>query len=358
MSNRTFIIAEAGVNHNGSFDMAKQLVDVAADRGADAVKFQTFISEKAVSTFAEKADYQKRLTCINESQLEMVRKLELSFEEFKELKNYCKKKKILFLSTAFDLESLDFLHDVINVPIFKIPSGEITNGPLILKAAKTQKPIILSTGMSTLDDIENALAVMNYGYLYSESEPKSFAEIKKTYKESDKRVIKEKVSILHCTTEYPAPFNELNLQAIQTLSKSFGTTVGYSDHSEGIIASISAVALGAKVIEKHFTLNKNMDGPDHQASLEPYELQEMIEGIRKIETSLGNGIKTMTKSEQKNFNIARKSLVAEKVIKDGELFTPSNVAMKRPGYGKSPLFYWEMIGKKSNKNYKRDEPIL
>ncbi|HJF32261.1 MAG TPA: N-acetylneuraminate synthase [Sporosarcina psychrophila] len=357
MKTKTFIIAEAGVNHNGSLKIAKQLVDVAVKAGADAVKFQTFISEKAVSTYAEKADYQKRLTDKSESQLEMVKKLELSFEEFKEISNYCESKNILFLSTAFDLESLVFLDREINIPIFKIPSGEITNGLLMLNAAKTQKSIILSTGMSTLEDIDNALAVMNYGYLFPEKTPVDFAEIKRLYNETDVKIIKEKVSILHCTTEYPAPFEELNLKAIQTLSKRFGTKVGLSDHSNGIIAPIAAVALGAEIIEKHFTLDNKMLGPDHQASLEPPELKEMIDNIRKIECSLGDGIKKMTESEKKNYSIARKSLVAEKEIVEGEILTSENVGMKRPGNGMNPLFYWEIIGRESKKTYKRDEPI-
>lgn len=352
---KIFIIAEAGVNHNGSIGIAKRLIDVAADAGADAVKFQTFISEKSVSTYAEKAEYQKIQTDSNESQLEMVKKLELSFEEFIMLSEYCKLKNILFLSTPFDLDSVQFLNEQINVPLFKIPSGEITNGPLILEIARTQKDVILSTGMSTLEDIENALAVLYYGYTCPTKTPTSFEEIVNNYKDSDKEVVSQKVTILHCTTEYPAPFNELNLKAIQTIKDMFNTKVGFSDHSEGILASIAAVVLGATTIEKHFTLDKNFEGPDHKASLEPFELKEMIKSIRMIEQSLGDGKKILAKSEVKNLVIARKSLVANKEIKKGELFTEENVTTKRPGHGRKPLQYWEVIGEKAEKNYERDE---
>lgn len=355
MKNNTFIIAEAGVNHNGSLKLAFALVDAAVESGADAVKFQTFISEKAVSTFAEKADYQKNTTKKNESQLEMIKKLELSFEEFEKLAAYCKKKEILFLSTAFDLESLRFLDEKLNVPLFKIPSGEITNGPLMLNAAKTQKDIILSTGMSTIVDIENALAIINYGYLYPHKTPSKLEEIHDLYQGTDCKLIQKKVTILHCTTEYPAPFDELNLRVMQTLTEKFQTKAGFSDHSRGILAPIAAVAMGAKVIEKHFTLNKNMEGPDHQASLEPDELKEMVQNIRIVEQFLGSSEKQRTDSEMKNLIIARKSLVANVPISRGEVFTEENIAIKRPGNGISPLKYWDVLGKKANKDFERDE---
>lgn len=325
---KVFIIAEAGVNHNGDLNLAKRLVDVAVDAGCDAVKFQTFKAENVVSKNAQKAEYQKVTTSKNESQLEMIKKLELSYESFAELKKYCDNKKILFLSTPFDLESVDFL-DSIDIPIFKIPSGEITNLPYLRKINNTGKKIILSTGMSNLFEIEEALNVL---------------------KDCE-------VSILHANTQYPTPMEDVNLLAMQTIKTKFNKEVGYSDHTLGIEVSIAAVALGATTIEKHFTLDKNMEGPDHKASLEPDELKQMVKSIRNIEKALGTGEKTPSKSETPNIEIARKSIVAKTQIKKGEIFSDKNLTVKRPAKGISPMKWDEVIGLAAHKDYDEDELI-
>ena len=327
----TFIIAEAGVNHNGDISVARNLIDAAAISGADAVKFQTFIPENVISVFAEKADYQKESTGADESQLEMIKKLYLSFDQFIILSEYAKQKGILFLSTPFDIDSLDFL-ETLDMPVIKVPSGEIINLPLLIAIAALQKPVILSTGMSTLEEIRFARNTLLSGGA-------------------------EKVSLLHCNTEYPTPFEDANLLAMNALKKEFGGEVGYSDHTLGIEAPIAAVALGASIIEKHFTLDKTMDGPDHACSLEPDELKSMVAAIRNIEIALGRRVKAPTESESKNISIARKSIVAARDILTGEEFTKHNLAIKRPGNGISPTKWFEVIGKTAKRDFIFDELI-
>ena len=327
-----FIIAEAGVNHNGSLKLAKKLVDEAKNAGVDCIKFQTFIAENIVSKTAVKAEYQKQNTNNScESQYNMLKKLELSFSDFIELNNYCKAKNIQFLSTAFDFDSIDFLSSL-DMNVWKIPSGEITNLPYLIKIANLGKDIILSTGMSTMEEIQNALSVL------------------KTNGAGN-------ITVLHCTTEYPAPFADVNLKAMLTIKDEFNVNIGYSDHTKGIEIPISAVALGATVIEKHFTLDKNMQGPDHKASLEPHELKKMVESIRNVESALGDGIKRLAESEKKNISIARKSIIAKRDIKKGEIFTQENLTVKRPGNGISPMKWFEILGQEAIKDFKEDELI-
>ena len=330
--NKTFVIAEAGVNHNGSIQIAKKLIDVAVSSGADAVKFQTFKAENLVCKGMEKADYQKKNTMNNESQFEMIKRLELDKKTHYDLVKYCEK-KIMFLSTPFDNESIDLLNSL-EIPIFKIPSGEITNLPFLKKIAGLNKKVILSTGMSTLEEVSTAIkALLNEG------------------------LDREDLTVLHATSEYPCPINEVNLLAMKTLGKKFRIKFGYSDHTEGIVVPISAVALGASVVEKHFTLDREMDGPDHKSSLEPDELKLMIECIRKIEAALGDGKKTPSQSEIKNINIARKFIVASKFIKLGEVFTTSNIIAKRSGKGISPIYWDNVIGQKAKKDFDGDQII-
>ncbi|MFA4133389.1 MULTISPECIES: N-acetylneuraminate synthase [unclassified Brevibacillus] len=356
MSN-VFIIAEAGVNHNGSVEMAKQLILAAANAGADAVKFQTFKSEKVISKFAEKASYQKSTTGSDESQLEMVKKLELSAEAHYELMAYCDQCNIQFLSTPFDMESVDLLVEKMKVTLLKIPSGEITNGPLILKIAQTGLPVILSTGMATLGEIEQALSVLAFGYTVTNQSPSLQAFHNAFLSKAGQKALKEKVQLLQCTTEYPSPYEDVNLNAMNTMFHAFGLPVGLSDHTEGIAIPIAAVARGAIVIEKHFTLDKRLPGPDHKASLEPEELKAMVKSIRQVEVAIGSSLKTPAPSEIKNKEIARKSLVAARNIRSGETFTEENLMCKRPGNGISPMYYWEMIGQVAKKDYQEDEVI-
>jgi N,N'-diacetyllegionaminate synthase len=329
---KVFIIAEAGVNHNGSIEIAKQLIDKASEAGADAVKFQTFKAENLVSRSAPKADYQQKTTGQSESQFEMIKKLELDIHAHHELKSYCDQKEILFLSTAFDLDSIDLLESF-GIPFYKIPSGEITNLPYLRKIAATGKSVIISTGMADLGEIEDALEVLIKGELTLDM-----------------------VTILHCNTEYPTPMKDVNLKAMQTIGAAFpGVQIGYSDHTLGIEIPIAAVAMGASLIEKHFTLDKNMEGPDHRASLEPNELKEMVSAIRNIEMALGNGIKKPSPSEQKNKSMARKSLVAIRSIKKGEIFSSKNIGVKRPGSGINPMRWNEILGQVAQKDYQEDE---
>ena len=355
----TFIIAEAGVNHNGNLDMAMQLVDVASEAGADAVKFQTFKAEKLVSIVAPKAEYQKKLTSTNESQLEMLRKLELDEEGHRVLMERCLQRGVEFLSTPFDLESLDLLVNKFNLSRLKMPSGEITNAPLLLKAAQSGKPIILSTGMSTLGEIETALGVLAFGYTHSvNNENPSIKGFEQAFcSEAGQVALAKKVVLLHCTTEYPALINEVNLRVLETMRNAFNLPVGYSDHASGITISIAAVALGAVVIEKHFTMDRTLRGPDHKASLEPDELKLMVQSIRQVDKALGSSRKVPTLSENKNKPIARKSLVVTQRIKKGEPFTLKNLTAKRPGVGISPLYYWEWLGRLADKDYKQDELV-
>lgn len=325
-----YIIAEAGVNHNGSFDIACKLVDAAKKAGVDCVKFQTFKSENLVSHNASKADYQKATTG-DSSQQDMLRQLELSYDEFIKLKEYCDKVGVRFLSTPFDFESIDFLN-TIDMPFWKIPSGEVTNLPYLMALAKTGKPIVMSTGMCEMDEIEAAIKVL---------------------KENGASEIK----LLHCNTEYPTPFEDVNLKAMDAMHERFGVEVGYSDHTKGIEVPIAAVALGATIIEKHFTLDRNMEGPDHRASLEPEELAAMVSGIRNIEKAIGLGDKTASPSERKNKAVARKSIVAKTDIKKGELFTEENITVKRPGSGINPMRWFEILGKEAVRDFKEDELI-
>ncbi|EFC2598027.1 N-acetylneuraminate synthase [Escherichia coli] len=354
----TLIIAEAGVNHNGDEKLAFKLVDAAHKAGADIVKFQTFKAKNLVTAEAVQADYQVANTKKQESQLEMLSRLELSWEAHHKLVSYCNKLGIEFLSTAFDSESLDFLVNELGVKRLKLPSGELTNAPLILEHARTGCDIIVSTGMATLAEIEAALGVIAFGYTAPEEAVPSIEAFQRAYSsEVGQKALKEKVIVLHCTTEYPAPVEEINLRAMDTLRQAFGLPVGYSDHSEGIMIPVAAVARGAVVIEKHFTLDKNMEGPDHKASLEPVELEAMIAAIHQIEKALGNSIKAPTVSEIKNKSVARKSLVAAKTIIAGESFTSDNLAIKRPGTGMSPYLYWNLINEVSENDYLPGELI-
>lgn len=327
----TFIIAEVGVNHNGSVDIAKKMIDTAKACGADAVKFQTFVSENLVSRFADKAEYQKETTGNNESQLAMIKKLELSYDDFRDLKRYAESGGLDFMSTPFDHDSIDFLAEL-GMDIFKIPSGEITNLPYLVKIAELKRRVILSTGMSTLPEIKEAI------------------EILKKYGTTD-------ITLLHCNTAYPTPYRDVNLNAMKTLRDSFGLPVGYSDHTKGIEVPIAAAALGAVVIEKHFTLDRNMEGPDHKASLEPDELKQMVTSIRNIEDALGSSEKRLTESEAVNRDIARKSIVAKCDIKAGTVLSEDNLTVKRPGNGISPMKWFEVLGKKAPRDFEYDELI-
>lgn len=348
----TYIIAEAGVNHNGDEKLAFALVDAAHKAGVDVVKFQTFKANKLVTEYAKQAEYQASNTGRSESQLAMLSRLELSYEAHKRLVAYCKDLGIEFLSTAFDSESLDFLVNNLKLTTLKIPSGELTNAPFVLAHAKTRCKLIVSTGMATLAEIEQALGVIAFGLINDVTVEPSPSAFESAYASKEgQQLLKQYVTILHCTTEYPAPVNEINLKAMNAIGSAFGLAVGYSDHTQGIVIPITAVALGAKIIEKHFTLDRNMEGPDHQASLEPDELSEMVSAIRKVEIAMGSGVKIPQESELKNKAIARKSLVASQNIGIGELFTSDNLAVKRPGDGMSPYKYWSLLGKSSQKKY-------
>ncbi|MBL5900981.1 N-acetylneuraminate synthase [Lelliottia amnigena] len=354
----TLIIAEAGVNHNGDEKLAFELVDAAFKAGADIVKFQTFKAKNLVTADAVQAEYQVANTQKKESQLDMLSRLELSWEAHHKLVAYCNELGIEFLSTAFDSESLAFLVNDLGIKRLKLPSGELTNAPLVLEHARTGCDIIVSTGMATLSEIEAALGVIAFGYTAAQDALPGIEAFQSAYSsEEGQKALKEKVIILHCTTEYPAPMEEINLRVMDTLKQAFDLPAGYSDHSEGIAIPIAAVARGAVVIEKHFTLDKNMDGPDHKASLEPNELASMVKSIRQVEKALGHTIKAPTISEIKNKRVARKSLVAEKTIEEGEQFTSANMAIKRPGTGMSPYLYWEMQGKKAGRHYEPGELI-
>lgn len=325
------VIAEAGVNHNGDFNIAKKMVDAAKEAGADYIKFQTFEASKLVVKNAEKADYQKRSGNSEESQHEMLGKLALTKENFIALRNYCVDIGVGFISTPFDLESIDFLEEL-NMDFWKIPSGEVTNLPYLEKIGKTGKKVVMSTGMCDIHEIKAALETL------------------------EKNGVGE-IILLHCNTEYPTPYEDVNLKAMKYIEGMTGKKVGYSDHTLGIEVPIAAAALGAVIIEKHFTLDKNMKGPDHNASLEPSELQRMVKSIRNIENALGNAEKEPTISEKKNISIARKSIVAKKMIKKGEIFTENNITTKRPGIGISPMKWYEIIGTKAKRDFEEDELI-
>ena len=334
MSTKTLIIAEAGVNHNGSLILAKQLVDEAVKAGADIIKFQTFKAEKLVSKSAKQAEYQqKNIGKTDNSQYNMLKKLELNHLQHEELITYCREKNIRFFSTAFDLDSIEYLHSL-NLGMWKIPSGEITNYPYLKKIAQYKEPVILSTGMCELSNIEDAIQVLlRYG------------------------LKNEQITVLHCNTEYPTPMRDVNLKAMLEIKNKFHVAVGYSDHTEGIEVPIAAVALGATIIEKHFTLDKNMEGPDHKASIEPQELQAMVKAIRNIEQALGDGHKTISYSEQKNIEIAQKSIVAACPIRKGELLTDKNLTVMRPGNGISPMRWEEVIGTHAKHDYQKEDMI-
>jgi N-acetylneuraminate synthase len=349
-----FIIAEAGVNHNGSLERAKQLIEVAAEAGADAVKFQTFKAEDLISRGAPKADYQKATTDVTESQLEMLRRLELDQSSHEALFTFCRGRDLEFMSTPFDGDSVDLLVKL-GVARLKVSSGEITNAPLLLKMARTGLPIIMSTGMASLGEVEAALGVLAFGYLDYRQRP-SLAEFHRAWREGQNG-LQEKVTLLHCTSEYPAPVEEANLRAMETLARAFGLPVGYSDHTPGIAVAIAAAALGARVIEKHFTLDKSSPGPDHKASLDPGELRSLVKNIRRVEAALGSGLKISTLSELKNLDIVRKSLVATRRIRKGECFSEDNLTSKRPGNGISPLHYWDWIGRVAERDFQPDEII-
>jgi len=355
----TLIIAEAGVNHNGNKRLAFELIDAAVDAGADIIKFQTFKAKHLVAKHAKKADYQIKNSQYEESQFDMLSRLELPFDTHFELVEYCNKLGIEFLSTAFDQESLKFLVDELKIKRLKLPSGELTNSPLVLEHARTNCDLIVSTGMASLAEIEEALGIIAYGYLSKISQSPSRDLFKHAYCSAEgQQILRDKVSILHCTTEYPAPLDEINLNVIDALKTTFGLRVGYSDHTEGVFTPIAAVAKGATIIEKHFTLDKSLDGPDHKASLEPHELNSMIRGIRELEISLGTTVKFPTVSEVKNKIIARKSLVASRDIKKGEIFDETNLAIKRPGYGIEPIQYWSKLGETATQSYKEDDLII
>jgi len=330
---KTIIIAEAGVNHNGSIEIAKQLIDAAAAAGVDYVKFQTFKAEKLTSKQARMADYQKKNTGEDDSQLAMLKKLELSEQDHYVLIDYCKQKGVRFFSTAFDSESVDCLHQL-GLGLWKVPSGELTNYPYLKQIAQFGEPVILSTGMSEMSDIEAAMEVLQ-----------------------NNGVRKNQITILHCNTEYPTPYEDVNLKAMQTIKDKLGVEVGYSDHTQGIEVPIAAVALGASVIEKHFTLDRNLPGPDQAASLEPKELKQMVEAIRHIEVALGSGEKEITESERKNISVARKSIVAACDIKKGDMLTENNLTVKRPGNGISPMLWEQVIGTLAIRDFKEDELI-
>ena len=330
---KTLIIAEAGVNHNGDLILAQKLIDVAAEAGVDFVKFQTFKSDKLLTPYAKKAEYQSQTVDDTESQYSMLKKLELSREMHETLIGHCELRGIKFFSTGFDLESIDLLSEL-GLDRFKIPSGEITNLPYLNKIGRYGKPVILSTGMATLKEVGNAL-----NQLEGAGTPRN------------------RITVLQCTTEYPTPMIDVNLRAMLTIRDAFGVHVGYSDHTLGIEVAIAAVALGASVIEKHFTLDRDLPGPDHKASLEPNELKSMVDAIRNIEKAMGNGIKRPSSSELKNMPIARKSLVAACIIQEGEVFTETNLTVKRPGTGLSPMRWEEVIGLHASRNFAPDELI-
>lgn len=328
---RVYIIAEAGVNHNGDLEIAKKMISAAKQAGADAIKFQTFFAENLVTKEAQMARYQQQNTGRKETQFEMLKKLELSYGDYEILKKMCDEENIEFLSTPFDIESIEILQKL-NVRKFKIPSGEVTNYPYLVQIAQTEKPIIMSSGMCTWDELTEAVNVL------------------KEYGAKD-------ISLLHCTTEYPAPFNDVNLKVMEAMKNKFKVKVGYSDHTKGIEIAIAAAALGAEIIEKHFTLDKNLEGPDHKASLEPLELEAMVQAIRNVEKAKGNDKKVPSEAELRNMVVVRKSIVAKRDIKAGEIFSEENLTTKRPATGISPMMWKAIIGQKAMRDFMKDEQI-
>lgn len=355
---KCFVIAEAGVNHNGSPEMGMRLIDAAAEAGADAVKFQTFKAENLVTSSAQKAAYQQRTTAADESQFAMLKRLELPYGAHHQLLDHCRKVGIEFMSTAFDMDSLNFLVGDLGLKTLKIPSGEITNAPMLLEHARTGNDLIISTGMATLGEVESALGVIAYGLMGGSGTKPSVETFQEAYASlRGQQLLKEKVTLLHCTTEYPAPVEDINLNAMLTMRSAFGLRVGYSDHSEGIIVPVAAVAVGAEVIEKHFTLDQTLEGPDHRASLEPHDLKAMVAAIRTVGQAMGDGRKGPKASELKNRSVARKSLVAARGIRKGEPFSEANLTVKRPGTGMSPFRFWDLLGEAASHDYAVDEAI-
>lgn len=354
---KTYIIAEVGVNHNGSLKMAEELIKVAKDSGANAVKFQTFKAENLVTKNARQAEYQIQNMNGASSQFEMLKKLELSFEEFEHLQAFCKMQDIEFLSTPFDADSADFLIDRLGMSSVKIPSGELTNIPFLHYIATKGHKMIVSTGMGILDEVHDALSYIAYGLAYPTQSVEE--DLVQAFYQTDhaKGLLREHVVLLHCTTQYPAPIESINLRAMGTLQEEFKIPVGFSDHSAGINLAMVAVGMGAVVIEKHFTLDRSLEGPDHKASLEPDELKALISGIREVETALGDGIKRPSEKELQNRIPARKSIVAKKTIRAGEEFTSSNLTFKRPGEGIEPKKYWTLLGQKASKDFNEDDLI-
>ncbi|MGJ3259924.1 MAG: N-acetylneuraminate synthase [Rhodospirillales bacterium] len=352
-----FFIAEAGVNHNGDRDIAFRLVDAAAAAGADAVKFQTFSAEALASETAPKAAYQNETTDAGESQLDMLRRLELSHALHVELRDYCATKNIAFMSSPFDLDSVRFLAEDLKLPTLKVPSGEITNGPFLLEVARTGCGIILSTGMSTLDEVRTALGVLAFAMTDADGAP-SLAAFEAAFASyAGYAALSTRVAVLHCTSAYPTPPSDANLRAMVTLRDTFGLKTGYSDHTEGTACGLAAAALGAEIIEKHFTLDKSLPGPDHKASLDPAELAAYVAGIRTVEAALGDGIKEPRPSELDTRDVARKSLVALRPIAAGDTFTADNLGAKRPGTGVPPMHYWEHLGEPAPRDIEAEELV-
>ncbi|HJN37484.1 MAG TPA: N-acetylneuraminate synthase [Gammaproteobacteria bacterium] len=355
--NKVAIIAECGINHNGSLKRAKEMVDIAIDSGADFVKFQIFNTEALVRKEAPLAAYQKKSVNNSDSQFELLKRYELTEQDFKELYDYCVKKKISFLATPFDIGSLQFLNSL-GVEYIKVSSGDLTNGPLLLEMARLNKNIILSTGMANLDDIFNALAILQYGYDNRDSKnPQLFDDIAWLSEQKNFSKLRDNVTILHCTSSYPAEPKSLNLRAIQTLQDKTNLTIGYSDHSVGIHIPVAAVSLGARIIEKHFTLSKNLPGPDHQASIEPSELKQMVSNIKDIELALGSGEKKIDASEIETSRIVRKGLYAKRKILKGELLQEGSIDILRPEAKSSPMLLWDKLGAVAEKDYEIGDPL-
>ena len=352
--NSVFVIAEAGINHNGSLDLAMEMVDVASAVGADAIKFQTFDASLLVTSSAQKAPYQQMATNEIEPQQKMLSRLQLDRESHYQLKRRAEACGLLFMSTAFDSQSLDFLVNDLDLAVLKIPSGEVTNGPLLLEYAQAGRDLVLSTGMSTLTEVETALSVLAFG-LEGKKSPSADTFKRAFISEEGRDALRMHITLLHCTTQYPAPYDSVNLNALPKMQHTFGLRVGYSDHTPGTTIASAAVAMGARVIEKHFTLDKSLPGPDHRASLEGHEFGRMVENIRIVEQSLGDGEKAPHEAELENLPMARKSLVAARNIQQGERFSPDNITIKRPGTGRSPMEYWSIMGQRSKKEYDFDE---
>lgn len=363
MSEPVFMIAEAGVNHNGCLDLALKMVDTASEAGADAIKFQIFDADQLVVLGAEKANYQRCSGDRREDQHQMLRGLELSKHDFFKIKEHCLKRQIKFLASPFDSDSLSFLVDELEAPVVKFGSGEISSLPLLMEAARKGVSMILSTGMSDIEDVCLALGTIAYGYMntavdHSALEPSKDVFLRTFGSEEAKAIIKERITLLHCTSEYPAPFESINLRAMKTLRDTFDLPVGFSDHSRGVHVSLAAVALGATTLEKHFTLDKNMVGPDHKASLDPEELKRWVRETREVAVSLGSEAKNPQAVELENRKVVRKSLVALKPIPKGDSFSEQNLGIKRPGGGLPPYRYWEFLGKVANKDFRVDDPIV